>query len=113
MNGFFSLGGACLCLALSGCVTVSKDWVATGGSRADGVVRLSYDHSEFEEVTLSEPQGVQVALERCKVWGYTGATPFGGSIRRCNAVGGLLGCRQWFVSRDYQCLGDGTPVPQK
>ena len=63
-------------LLLSGCRTatvVKKDWAATGGSRADGVVRLSYDYNWTEIPELNEQQAVDLAITRCKAWGFGGA----------------------------------------
>ena len=101
---------ACLvfCVFLASCTTVPKEWVATGGSRSDGVIRLSYEQSELEQAQVTESQGIALAVERCKVWGYTGADAFGGTTRRCNLSGGFSGCRQWMVTKEYQCTGQGT-----
>lgn len=93
--------------SLSGCA-VNKDWSATGGSRSDGVVRLSYEMKEFEQPQLSEQQAVNLATQRCKTWGYTGAEAFGGVTRKCNQGGGFGGCSQWLVTKEYQCLGTGS-----
>ena len=51
-----------LAMVLSGCA-VTKDWSATGGSRADGVVRLSYELGELETVQLNESQAVRLAAQ--------------------------------------------------
>jgi YecR-like lipoprotein len=96
-------------LLLSGCVT-TKDWAATGGSRSDGVVRLSYEFGEFEKPQLNEHQAINLAIQRCKTWGYSGAEAFGGVTRQCNMEGGLRGCGQWMVSKEFQCTGTGTPA---
>lgn len=50
-----------LFLILSGC-HVKKQWTATGGSRADGVVRLSYEIGKFEIPQLDENQGLDIAI---------------------------------------------------
>lgn len=98
-------------LLLSGCTT-TKDWTATGGSRADGVVRLSYEVTEFEKPQLNEQQAVYLASQRCKTWGYSGAEAFGGTTRQCNQGGGFGGCSQWVVTKEYQCTGTGAIVGQ-
>jgi hypothetical protein len=98
-----------LAMAVSGCAT-SKTWQATGGSRSDGVVRLSYEVGELERPMLDEQQAVDVATLRCKTWGYTGAEAFGGVIRRCNMGGGFGGCSRWLVTKEYQCTGTGSPT---
>lgn len=96
-------------LALAGCST-TKDWSATGGSRADGVVRLSFMHGQYEKPVLNEDQAVAIATKRCATWGYTGAEAFGGTISQCNQVSGF-GCAQFIVTKEYQCLGQGNGQP--
>ena len=94
---------------LTSCAT-TKDWSATGGSRSDGVVRLSYEVGEFEKPQLSETQAINLATQRCQTWGYSGAEAFGGVTRQCNQGGGFGGCSRWMVTKEYQCTGTGTPT---
>ncbi len=94
-------------ILITGCAT-TKDWAATGGSRADGVVRLSYEVSEMESAQVSESQAIEVSSRRCKVWGYSGAEAFGGVTRNCNQRGGFGGCSRWVVTKEYQCTGTGA-----
>ena len=103
------LVGAAVAVLLSGCVTV-KDWSATGGSRSDGVVRLSYEVGEFEKPQLSETQAINLATQRCQTWGYTGAEAFGGVTRQCSQGGGFGSCSLWVVTKEYQCTGTGSPA---
>jgi len=105
MKRFFVAGVAVALLA--GCTTV-KDWTATGGSRSDGVVRLSYEHGEFEKAVLDESQAVSLATKRCATWGYTGAEAFGGVSRQCAQMGGMGGCARYIVTKEYQCTGQGN-----
>ncbi|MFQ2903565.1 YecR family lipoprotein [Aeromonas caviae] len=93
-------------LLLSGCASVQKDWAATGGSRADGVVRLSYEIGEFENVQVNEQQAISLAAQRCSTWGYTGAEAFGGVTRQCSETSALSGsCGRWMITKEYQCTG--------
>lgn len=93
---------ASIILSFTACTTV-KDWSATGGSKSDGVVRLSYEVGEFETVQVSESQAVNLAAQRCSSWGYTGAEAFGGTTRQCSQMGGFGGCAMWVVTKEYQC----------
>lgn len=103
---------ACLAiLGLAGCAT-PIDWAATGGSRADGTVKLSYEHSDFQTPQLSESQAVSLASRRCQTWGYTGAEAFGGVTRQCAQGGGFGACARWMVTKEYQCTGTGTHAAQ-
>jgi hypothetical protein len=90
-------------LACCGCA-VQKDWVATGGSRSDGVVELSYEYTNFEKPVLDGNQGLGIAKQRCGAWGYSEAEPFGGVKQACQIADGLGGCNRWIVTMDYQCI---------
>lgn len=92
-------------LALSGCA-VNKDWTPTGGSKADGVVRLSYQVGEMEQAVLREEQAVALATRRCASWGYSGAEAFGGTTSQCVQGGGFGGCGMRQVTKEYQCTGE-------
>ena len=97
-------------LVLSGCAT-SKSWSATGGSRSDATVRLSYEYGLFEKPQVSEMEAINLATARCKTWGYTGAEAFGGVTRQCNMPDGMGGCNGWLVTKEFQCTGIGNRDP--
>lgn len=88
---------------LTGCAT-SKQWSAIGGSRADGTVRLAFDYGAFEKPQLEPGQGVQLAAERCRAWGYMSSQAFGGAQQQCTARN-QYGCVAWRVFADFQCTG--------
>lgn len=90
-------------LVCYGCA-VQKDWVATGGSRADGTVKLSYEHGIYEKPVLDESQGLSTAQSRCSAWGYSRTEAFGGSMSECNSTDGLGSCNRWLVTKEYQCI---------
>lgn len=92
-------------LVLAGCVQVNKELVATGGSRADGTVDLSYEQASIETVKIDPAKGIATAKERCIAWGYKDASPFGGESRQCQ-VSNQYGCSQWLATIRYQCLGE-------
>lgn len=88
---------------LTGCAA-PKNWAATGGSRADGTIKLSYEFGMFENPQVSEEQGTQLAAARCSSWGYKNAEPFGGATKTCTMMSSS-GCSTWLVTKEYQCLG--------
>lgn len=92
---------------LAGCATVST-MTATGGSRADGVVRLSYEVGMFDKVNIDEAEALRTAQARCQTWGYRDAEAFGGATRQCQSSG-TYGCNMWLVTKEYQCTGANTP----
>jgi hypothetical protein len=91
-------------LCLSGCaVNKNLDWSASDGSRADGTVKLSYEFNGFEKPVLNEDQGIELATQRCKSWGYMGsAKAFDVAHRQCTSTN-LGTCFNWTVTKDYQC----------
>lgn len=94
-------------MTLGACAT-AKTWQATGGSRADGTVRLSYEFSMFESPVVDEAQAQVLAAQRCAVWGYSGAEAFGGVTRQCTQPSSS-GCQTTLVTKEFQCTGTGTP----
>jgi hypothetical protein len=91
-------------LLLSGCA-VQKQLVPTGGSKADGTVKMSYSFGMFESPKVNVQQGAQAAAQRCAAWGYSGAEPFGGSTSVCSQPSSS-GCMETMVTMEYQCTGD-------
>lgn len=89
-------------LLLAACAT-QKDWVATGGSRSDATVELSYQYGGFEKPVLSEGQAYSTASRRCEAWGYGGTEAFGGTISKCNGYN-QYGCTAWIVTATFQCV---------
>jgi hypothetical protein len=97
-----------LFVVLAGCATVSQ-MTATGGSRADGVVRLSYELGPLDKARIDEADALRTAQARCRTWGYTDAEAFGGVTRQCTASAGIYGCNRWLITKEYQCLGANKP----
>ncbi|EGT0042147.1 MULTISPECIES: YecR family lipoprotein [Enterobacteriaceae] len=91
-------------LILSGCAT-KKQLVPTGGSKADGTVRMSYSYGMFEQPVVDPQQGLADAKTRCSAWGYSGAEAFGGSTSVCSQMSSS-GCTMTTVTTEYQCTGD-------
>lgn len=94
---------------MQGCA-VKKQLVATGGSRADGIVKMSFQYGALEVPKFDERQGLLVAKKRCAAWGYTDAEAFGLSTKTC-AYSSKYGCDTWLVTVEYQCTG--TPPASK
>ena len=107
MKRLLFLGVFWLSLSLSGCITVPKQWQASGGSKADGVVKVAYEVLDVEIAQTSEQQALEAATHSCKAWGYVGAQPFGLESKTCNIYYGKPGsssCKSWVVSKPYQCI---------
>lgn len=102
----FCLGIAALCLG--GCAT-QKDWLVTGGSRADGTIDLSYESNEFQRAKLSQEQADQLATKKCMAWGYKGAEAFGSQRTDCLSRRGFGNCGDRRVTVVYQCTGSPSP----
>ncbi|WP_430389191.1 YecR family lipoprotein [Dyella sp. 20L07] len=91
-------------ILISGCAT-QKEWLVTGGSRADGVVRLSYQSNEFQRPKVSKEQADQLAEQKCTAWGYKGAESFGSQSTQCETRRGFGSCGDRLVTVEYQCTG--------
>jgi hypothetical protein len=90
-------------VVMQGCA-VQKTLTPTGGSRADGTVKLSFQYGAFESPKLDAAQGISAAKQRCVAWGYKDAQAFGGANQTC-AAAVRSGCTDWIVTIEYQCLG--------
>jgi len=105
---FVAAGAVLVWLGLTACVS-TQHWSTSGGSRADGLVRVSYEYREFHEPTLSDAQAEQLAASRCSAWGYESAQPVAGQLRECsNRDGG--NCDLWTVTREFQCRTQASSV---
>lgn len=92
--------------SLVGCAT-KRDFYAMSGSRADGTVDMAYDiNGPFDQPVVSKSQADGIAKQKCNVWGYSDAEPFGGQSERCNQRNGFGKCISGQIVIQYQCLGD-------
>jgi hypothetical protein len=91
----FSLG------SITGCAT-GKQWNVSGGEKAEGLVRVSYEFPEAHEPALSEKAAQELAEQRCEGWGYDDAEPIAGQLRRCSNMDDGS-CNLWTVTREFQC----------
>lgn len=91
-----------LIFTVSAC-TVNKTPVATGGSKSDGIVTMSYSANTLHSPKVNWLKAAGEAAERCKAWGYKSAEPFGGASRECVRYHPSGRCRTEKVSISYQC----------
>lgn len=92
-----------LVLILTGCAT-EKIMRATGGSKADGTVNLSYEHGLFEKPKIDYELARQTALKRCVAWGYKNANAFDAGVADCVARNAYGNCIRQRVTVSYQCV---------
>ena len=86
-----------------------------GGSRADGVVRLTFIQPELSEETPSMAEGRAMAARACQKWGYSDAEAFGssGSKQCVGGPGFWTMCGKYQVTVEFQCVGgQALRVPQ-
>ena len=100
-----------LTLLATGCAT-QKHWTATGGSRSDGIIKLSYEYGMLEKPDISLAQGISLAKRRCASWGYNNAEAFGGTMKQCTSYGSY-GCNRWIVTAEYQCTNTAVTTSQR
>jgi YecR-like lipoprotein len=92
---------ATLVMGLSACVSTQQG-LHTGGDKDAGLVRVSYQYSQFHQPKVDDAQTMTLAENRCSAWGYQRAEPVAGLVRECsNMEGG--NCDLWTVTREFQC----------
>lgn len=84
-------------LILTGCAT-QKQLVPTGGSRSDGIVKMTMEFGSFESPRVDLAQAKSAAKQRCVAWGYTDVEPFNQGTRRCQNY-------RCIETYEYQCIG--------
>ncbi len=89
-------------LLITGCATNITPQ-ATGGSKADGTITVSYEYGVFEQPVVDWTAANRTAKERCKAWHYRNATAFGGTQNQCLAYNGYGSCVRMRVNITYQC----------
>jgi len=83
---------------------VVKTPVPTSGSKADGLIELSYETGMFEVPVIDHNAAYKAALSRCQSWGYSRADAFQGVKTQCQARDGYGNCTQSIVTMTYQCI---------
>ena len=89
-------------IIMTSCAT-TKMWQATGGSKSDGTIKLSYQHNLYEKPVVNESQALGEAIKRCTSWGFNSAEAFGGSLTQCISPSMAGGCNMFQVTKEYQC----------
>jgi TPR repeat protein len=104
-----------ICISLMGCTKTIKTLQATGGSRADGVVELSYGISAFEIIDkILWDKAVVTATEACQQWGYDLAKRFEGNpSNKCQMQGDFGSCAYFLRTYKYQCISSRNNVKDK
>ncbi len=90
-------------ILLNGCTTNIQP-VATGGSKADGTIVLSYEYGAFQKPVVDWTGADTQASERCRAWGYKSAEAFGGLQNYCLAHNSYGTCVRFRVNIPYQCI---------
>ncbi|WP_422823678.1 YecR family lipoprotein [Vreelandella vilamensis] len=87
---------------IAGCAS-PKTMQATGGSKSDGTVNMSYEFGPFESPQVDMRAAQRAATQRCQAWGYESANAFGGGLSQCVSPGSGM-CKLTRVTHTYQCL---------
>jgi len=77
--------------------------VATGGSKADGLVNMSYEYGMFSKPKVDLATTQERAEQRCIAWGYKKAEPFDGVENVCQEHNAYGMCTYTRVNIRYQC----------
>lgn len=93
--------------ALAACVVPPVIPTSTGGSRADGIVEMSYTYAENVPQAIDWASATAEAQRRCNAWGYPRTEAFSGEKRTCEVYGeGAFAtvCLRGTATRNFQCL---------
>ena len=95
------VAGLLLCVVmLYGCGKSVRPF-DVGGSKADGTVIMGASIGGFDKIDWSGAD--DIALTRCKAWGYSEVEAFTGTQTQCTYMG-AYGCVQSDVTRSFQCI---------
>ncbi|WP_421862935.1 YecR family lipoprotein [Parvibaculum sp.] len=92
---------ALLSATLFGCSSV-KTPIPTGGSKSEGIIRMSYEDGMFESASADWSAADKIAAERCVDWGYGGAQRFGLQTSKCQISDSGI-CLSAIRTTEYQC----------
>lgn len=90
-------------LSLNGCTTI-KIPQASGGSRSDGIIEMSFNYGLFEKPEIQWDKALTEAVARCKSWGYRSAERFNRGTADCQNYDPRYGCINTLVTVKYQCI---------
>ena len=89
-------------LLIVGCASKPTTWDAEYGSRADGTVKLVYDHAWHQSPEITLTQGQTLAQAKCEKWGYKNAEAFGPATSAC-VDSKFTMCTKTRVTANFQC----------
>lgn len=92
------------CMLLAGCFPPPTPWMAEGGSKSDGTVRLVYEFSRFNPPIATKEQGIALAKSKCEKWGYSDAEEFGAILNTCLQINGFGECNHTRATAEFQCI---------
>ena len=87
----------------SGCATKVTN-AATGGSKADGMVEMSYEYGMFATPVVNWKLARRTATRVCRGSGYARSQALGGQIARCTAYITYGNCLRHLVTARCQRL---------
>lgn len=87
----------------AGCVTAYVTPVATGGSKSDGIIEMSYERDSMIATEVDRAGAMMRAKDRCVSWGYDDVEPFDAGMEKCISVSSGI-CSRYRVTTQYQCF---------
>ena len=102
MFHFIKVRFSLLFLLLFSCVVYEPQ--AYTGSKADGIMTVSYQYSGGLKPSPQDwMEADREATQKCANWGYSRAERFRRSTKVC-ALYNYFGCVQWKEYLNYQCI---------
>ena len=102
MNRVLTLALTISAVTLIGCRSTPAEWGSSGGSKADGTVKMSVQTGMFQDANPDKAKVNAEAVKRCKNWGYTKAIPFDFVSSKCTYRTDY-GCASTVKTQEYQC----------
>lgn len=79
-------------------------WQYSGGDSKKGIVYLSYNHAEYQDLRAGEAKPFMMANKRCRQLGFAKAARVQGERSECLRTGGLIGtCSVTRTTYEYLC----------
>ncbi len=96
---------ACMLTVTACAKPVQKVMQPSGGSKADGIIELSYQYDTiFESPQVDSELSIKTAQERCKLWGFKSSEPFANITFKCLSMANNGTCYLQQVTQKFQCL---------
>jgi hypothetical protein len=90
---------------LSSCGLTPKEYKTSGGSKADAIIEMSFSYGWLEDPEVDIEHAQYEAAQRCKSWGFDEADAFDLPTETCIRMSKKGNCKEFRVTKKFQCIG--------